>query len=204
MAAARWSSRITALFLTIDLTFFGANVLKIAQGGWLPLAIGAVIFTLMTTWKTGRGVVAERLAARSEPLDHFLARIAENPPARVPGTAVFMTAQPRGTPPALTHNLRYNKVLHEHVVTLRVKTMPWPHVPIDERVSVRSLGAGIHEVTAVLRLHGGRRRAGRPALRPARGPAHRRRRHDVFPGAGDPHRHARRPGWRRGASTCSC
>ena len=138
---------ITALFLTIDGTFFGANLLKIAQGGWLPLAIGALVFTLMITWKTGRGIVAERLAARSEPLDHFLARIAAAPPARVPGTAVFMTAQPHGTPPALTHNLLFNKVLHEHVVTLRVTTMPWPHVPIDERVSVRSRGAGIHEVT---------------------------------------------------------
>ncbi len=138
---------ISTLFLTVDLTFLGANVLKIAQGGWLPLAIGALIFTLMTTWKTGRNVVAERLAAGSEPLDDFMARITADPPARVPGTAVFMTAQPRGTPAALVHNLRVNKVLHQNVVTLSVKTLPWPQVPIDERVSMRALGAGIHEVT---------------------------------------------------------
>ncbi len=138
---------LTALFLTIDVTFLGANVLKIAQGGWLPLAIGMVIFTLMTTWKTGRGVVAERLAARSEPLEHFVARIVADPPARVPGTAVFMTAQPRGTPPVLVHNLRFNKVLHEHVVMVSVRTLPWPHVPLDERVSKREVGAGIYEVT---------------------------------------------------------
>ena len=137
----------TGLFLFIDLTFFGANVLKIAQGGWLPLAIGAAIFTLMTTWKTGRRVVAERLAARSEPLEAFLERVAENPPVRVPGTAVFMTAQPRGTPPALAHNLRHNKVLHEHIVTLQVKTMPWPYVDDVERVSIKPLGDGIYDVS---------------------------------------------------------
>jgi KUP system potassium uptake protein len=153
IAIERWRWRppvvfaITGLFLTIDFAFFGANVLKIAQGGWLPLAIGVAILTLMTTWKTGRRVVAERLAARSEPLEHFMARITEAPPARVPGTAVFMTAQPRGTPPALAHNLRYNKVLHEHVVTLLVSTMPWPHVPADERVSMRPLGHGLFHVT---------------------------------------------------------
>ncbi len=138
---------ITAVLLTVDVTFLAANFPKIAQGGWLPLAIGAVLFTLMTTWKNGRGMVAERLAARSEPLDDFLARITATPPARVPGTAVFMTAQPRGTPPALAHNLRYNKVLHEQVVVVMVRTLPWPQVPIDERVSRRTLGGGIHEVT---------------------------------------------------------
>ena len=138
---------ITGLFLSVDLLFFGANALKIAQGGWLPLVIGGVIFTLMTTWKTGRRVVADRLSARSEPLEDFLARLAHTPPARVPGTAVFMTAQPRGTPPALAHNLRYNKVLHEHVVTLLVKTMPWPYVHDDERVSIRRVGLGIYDVT---------------------------------------------------------
>ena len=138
---------ITGLFLSVDLLFFGANALKIAQGGWLPLVIGGLIFTLMTTWKTGRRVVANRLSARSEPLDAFLARLEDHPPARVPGTAVFMTAQPSGTPPALAHNLRYNKVLHEHVVTLLVKTMPWPYVEEDERVSIKPMGDGIFDVT---------------------------------------------------------
>ena len=89
---------VTGVFLTVDLAFFGANALKIAHGGWLPLFIGALLFTLMTTWKTGRQIVAQRLTARAVPLEEFMARIAESRPARVPGTAVFMTAQPRGTP----------------------------------------------------------------------------------------------------------
>ena len=137
---------VTGIFLAIDLAFFGANALKIAHGGWLPLVIGGLLFTLMTTWKTGRQLVAARLTARALPIEDFLARIVETRPARVPGTAVFMTAQPRGTPPALTHNLRYNKVLHEHVVTLMVTTQPVPHVPADQQVTVRALGHGVFDV----------------------------------------------------------
>ena len=137
---------VTGIFLTVDVAFFGANALKIAHGGWLPLVIGAVLFTLMTTWKTGRQIVAQRLTARAEPLEDFIARLAERPPARVPGAAVFMTAQPRGTPPALAHNLHYNKVMHEHVITLLVTTQPVPHVAEEDRITVRELGYGISDV----------------------------------------------------------
>jgi len=136
----------TGLFLTIDLAFFGANALKIAQGGWLPLVIGGLLFTLMTTWKTGRQIVAARLTARAIPIEDFLSRVETSNPARVPGTAVFMTAQPQGTPPALAHNLRYNKVLHEHVVRLMVTTRPVPTVPAEEQVTVRALGSGVSDV----------------------------------------------------------
>ena len=137
---------VTGIFLSVDLAFFGANALKIAHGGWLPLVIGALLFTLMTTWKTGRQIVAERLTARAESLEDFIARLAERPPARVPGAAVFMTAQPRGTPPALAHNLHYNKVMHEHVITLLVTTQPVPHVAEEDRITVRELGYGISDV----------------------------------------------------------
>jgi KUP system potassium uptake protein len=152
VATERWgwppivASLVTGLFLIIDLAFFGANLLKIAHGGWLPLVIGWILFTLMTTWKTGRKIVAARLTARATPLEDFLASVEKTHPARVPGTAVFMTAQPKGTPPALAHNLRYNKVLHEHVVTLMITTQPVPHVPPDEQVSVRALGQGVFDV----------------------------------------------------------
>jgi KUP system potassium uptake protein len=137
---------VTGVFLVIDLGFFGANVLKITHGGWLPLAIGAVLFTLMTTWKAGRRLVAARLTARAVPIEDFLQTVQHSQPARVPGTAVFMTAQPRGTPPALAHNLRYNKVLHEQVITLMVTTEPVPHVAPGKRARVRSLGHGVFDV----------------------------------------------------------
>jgi KUP system potassium uptake protein len=138
---------VTCTFLSIDLSFFAANVLKILHGGWLPLVIGAVLFTLMTTWKTGRRVVAERLMARAMPLGEFVESIRVNPPARVGGTAVFMTGQPTGTPPALVHNILFNKVLHEHVVMLMVMTQPVPHVPEAERATIRPLSLGISHVT---------------------------------------------------------
>jgi KUP system potassium uptake protein len=137
---------LTAIFLTIDVAFFGANALKIAHGGWLPLVIGGFLFTSMTTWKTGRQIVAARLTARAVPLEDFLARVEAMRPARVPGTAVFMTAQPRGTPPALAHNLRYNKVLHEAVVTLTVTTRPVPYIAADQQVEVRPLALGVSDV----------------------------------------------------------
>jgi KUP system potassium uptake protein len=135
-----------ALFLAIDLAFFGANALKLLQGGWVTLAVALLLFTMMTTWRTGRRLVAERLTARAIPIEDFVAAVAATPPMRVPGTAVFMTAQPTGTPPALAHNLRYNKVLHEHVVVLTVSTAQVPHVNPEERLSIESLGHNLFNV----------------------------------------------------------
>jgi KUP system potassium uptake protein len=135
---------VTTTFLVIDLTFFSANLLKVLQGGWLPIAIGITLFTLMTTWKTGRRIVAERLMARAFPLEAFVTAVRTAPQTRVPGTAIFMTAQPTGTPAALIHNLRYNKMLHQHVVVLTVATVPTPHVAADDRVTVQSMGANIY------------------------------------------------------------
>ncbi|MBA2339944.1 MAG: potassium transporter Kup [Pyrinomonadaceae bacterium] len=131
---------LSGFFLVIDLAFFGANVIKIPHGGWFPLVVGAAIFTLMTTWKKGRRVLAERLLSRAHPISEFLRDIAKNPPARVPGTAVFMNGTASGTPPALMHNLEHNKVLHERVVLLTVKTKQTPHVEPEDRVQVESLG----------------------------------------------------------------
>jgi KUP system potassium uptake protein len=152
IATERWkwplwvATCITAVFLSIDLAFLGANLLKVVQGGWFPLIVGAFIFTLMTTWKTGRRIMADRLTARALPLTTFMSAVTNTPPMRVPGTAVFMTAQPRGTPPALAHNLRYNKILHEHVVVLTVSTAQVPYVPLDDQVGVESLGEGVYNV----------------------------------------------------------
>ena len=135
---------VTAAFLVIDLSFFSANLLKVMQGGWLPIAIGIFVFTLMTTWKTGRRIVYERLTARAFPLEAFVTAVRAAPPTRVPGTAIFMTAQPTGAPAALVHNLHYNKMLHEHVVVLTVATVPTPHVAPGERLTVRAMGVNIY------------------------------------------------------------
>jgi KUP system potassium uptake protein len=137
---------VTAVFLGADLAFLGANVVKMAHGGWVTLVIAGGLFALMTTWKTGRRVVAERLTARAFPLEDFVAGVAASPPRRVPGTAVFMTGQPSGTPPALAHNLRYNKILHEHVIVLNVATARVPHVAGKDRLSIVSLERGVYHV----------------------------------------------------------
>jgi KUP system potassium uptake protein len=137
---------LVAVFLLIDLAFFGANALKVMQGGWVTLAVAAFLFTLMTTWKTGRRLVAERLTARAIPLGDFIEMVSAARPVRVPGTAVFMTAQPIGTPPALAHNLRHNKVLHEHVVVLTVTTAQQPHVASEDRISIETMGQDLFNV----------------------------------------------------------
>jgi KUP system potassium uptake protein len=143
-APAAWA--VTSVFLTIDLAFFGANLLKVLHGGWVTLVVAWVVFTLLTTWKTGRRLVADRLTARAIPLEEFMASVSATAPHRVPGTAVFMTAQPHGTPPALAHNVRYNKVLHERVLVLTVVTAQVPYVEPAQRISVQSLGSGVFNI----------------------------------------------------------
>jgi len=146
----RWPVPIAGLvmgtFLAIDLAFFGANALKIMQGGWLPLVVAIVIFTLMTTWRTGRKIVAERLASRAVRVEDFFTSIDFLKPARVPGTAVYMSAQTTGVPTALVHNLQYNKVLHERVVILSIVTVQQPYGAPEDRVAVDDLGRGIFNV----------------------------------------------------------
>jgi KUP system potassium uptake protein len=147
----RWSlaaaGSMAAFFLAVDLAFFGANLLKIVQGGWFPLVVATVIFAFMTTWKRGRTLVAARLGARAYPFDQFLQHIIADPPMRVPGTAVFMTGTSGGTPPALLHNLAHNKVLHEQVVLCTVTTADVPFVPKQAQVKVEDLGRRFYRVT---------------------------------------------------------
>ncbi len=137
---------LSGFFLVIDLAFFGANVIKIPHGGWFPLVVGALIFLLMTTWKKGRRILAARLLSRAHPIEDFLRDISKNPPARVPGTAVFMNGTAAGTPPALMHNLEHNKVLHERVVLLTVKTKQAPFVEPGDRVTIEPLGHEFYRV----------------------------------------------------------
>jgi KUP system potassium uptake protein len=139
---------ITVLFLTVDLSFFGANLLKIEAGGWFPLAAGGIIFTLMATWRRGREILAQRLGETKEPFDVFLLRIAANPPLRVPGTAVFLVKRILpGTPPQLLHHLAHTQVLHEQVVLLSVVTREVPWVSALKRLEVIRLEQGFFQVT---------------------------------------------------------
>jgi KUP system potassium uptake protein len=152
VARERWKWGLPAVlllggsFLLIDLAFWGANLLKITHGGWFPLLVGAIVFALLTTWKKGRQILNERIFHRVLPRDLFLKSIAQHPPHRVAGVAVYMFNDPRGTPPALLHNLKHNKVLHEKVVFLSVKTEEVPYVSGTERVTVEPLADGFHQV----------------------------------------------------------
>jgi KUP system potassium uptake protein len=136
----------TVFFATIDAAFFSATLLKIADGGWFPLAIGACVFATMTTWRRGREILFKRLEEGSVPLQGFLESLFRDPPHRVPGTAIFLTAAPDAVPHALLHNLNHNKVLHERVVFLTVEVRDVPWVAFTDRVSVESLGHGCWRV----------------------------------------------------------
>ena len=136
-----------AVFLTVDLAFFGANILKIPAGGWFPLLVGVVIFTLMLTWKRGRELLLKRLRDEAMELRPFVEAMGSHPPSRVPGTAIFMTPNPNGVPHAMLHNLKHNKVLHEQVVLVTVKVGDVPHVTTSERIQVQELGNGFYRVT---------------------------------------------------------
>ncbi len=139
---------LTGAFLIVDSAFFGANIFKVAHGGWVPLVIAGGAFICMSTWKTGRAKLAGRLAADSLPTELFLKDVESHPPVRVRGTAVYMTGSGKGVPPALLHNLKHNKVLHERVVFLTIETEEVPHVKEEQRLEVTELGAGLFRIVA--------------------------------------------------------
>jgi KUP system potassium uptake protein len=139
---------VALFFMVIDLAFFGANIVKIHHGGWFPLAVGLVVYTLMTTWKKGRTVLSERLAKDALPFEQFVASAKPGSPPRVPGTAVFMSRDAVATPTALLHNLKHNKVLHERVILLTLQNEEFPEVPPAERVTIEPLGHEFYRVTA--------------------------------------------------------
>lgn len=139
---------LLVLFLTIDLAFFSANATKLAQGGWFPIAVAGVMFTLMTTWKRGREVLGAFMAQVRLPLDVFLEDLHAHPIHRIPGTGVFMTSSLTGVPPVLLHHVKHNRVLHEHVVLLSVATLTVPEVPLANRTNVTVLREGFFQVKA--------------------------------------------------------
>lgn len=138
---------IALFFFLIEFSFFGANLTKVTHGGWFPLIVGVIVYTVLSTWKAGRALLAQRMRERLYPFDQFLQDIETYPPQRVSGTAIFMTSNLQGTPPTLLHNLQHNKVLHERVVLLTVTTSDVPHVSADDRASVDALGHGFYRLT---------------------------------------------------------
>jgi len=146
----RWNRWIAVAgligFLTVDLAFFTANSVKIVQGGWFPLFIGLIVFTLLSTWKRGRQLLLQRLQTGSIALEPFVQSMIAHPPIRVPGTAVFLTASKEGVPHALLHNLAHNKVLHERVVFLTVMTQDVPYIPANKRMQIEDMGHGFYRI----------------------------------------------------------
>jgi KUP system potassium uptake protein len=134
------------VFLAIDLAFLGANINKVPDGGWFPLMLAAVIFTVMMTWKKGRSLLQARIQRETQPLEDFVRDIIKKDTLRVPGTAVFMNGNASRTPVAMLHNLAHNKVLHENILFVTVKTRPIPTVDEDERYLFQHLADGFTRI----------------------------------------------------------
>jgi KUP system potassium uptake protein len=134
-----------ALFFVVDGAYFASNLTKIVDGGWFPLLVGLVVFTLLTTWAKGRQLVIARLREGAMPIEVFI-RSARGSAQRVSGTAVFMTSIPAGVPDALLHNLKHNKVLHERVVILTVLIEEVPTVAAEQRVEYHDLGDNFYRI----------------------------------------------------------
>ena len=147
-----WSVAKTLLlvipFLVIDGAFFSANVLKVRDGGWVPLTVALGLFILMTTWNRGRDIVQDLLRRGMLPMDMLLADLENRKTARVPGTAVFMTREPEGAPVVLLHHLKHNKVLHERVILLSVLSEEIPEIPDADRMKIAKLSQGFYRITA--------------------------------------------------------
>ncbi len=138
---------LTAIVVGNDVMFLGACLLKVADGGWFPLLMGATMFTIMSTWHRGRAIVRKITKDSAMPLKLFVDSIAMSPPHKVPGTGIFLTVNPDGVPNAMLHNLKHNKVLHERVIILSVVTEDIPYVPKEDYVWIEDLGHGFWKIT---------------------------------------------------------
>jgi KUP system potassium uptake protein len=136
-----------SVFLTVELTFFAANLTKLLSGGWFPLVVGAVFFTILTTWRRGRVILARTMREGRVPLRRYINRMIDEPPNRVPGTAVFLTTSLETVPPALLNNAEHNGIVHEHVVLVKLHTVGVPHVADANRVSIQNLRLGFCAIT---------------------------------------------------------
>ena len=137
---------LLALFFVVDVAYFGANLLKVPEGGWFPLLIGVIAFTFLTTWARGRRLLAAQMREGEVAAEAFIGSVASSA-SRAPGTAVFMTSQPDGVPHALLQNLKHNNVIHERSIFLRVEIANRPWVGAEEQIEVKALGHGFYRVT---------------------------------------------------------
>ena len=137
-----------AFFISIELTFFVANLTKLFSGGWFPLVVGAAFFAVLTTWHRGRRILAKAMREGRVPLRRYINRMIDDPPHRVPGTAVFLTTSLEMTPPALLNNAEHNGIVHDHVVLVKLETVGVPHVDEAHRVTVAKLRLGFETVLA--------------------------------------------------------
>jgi KUP system potassium uptake protein len=143
----RWiAAGATSLFLLVDGAYFASNLTKIPDGGWFPLLVGVIAFTLLTTWAKGRQLMRERMDEGAMPIDLFI-RSALKSVTRVPGTAVFLSSSAEGVPSALLHNIKHNKVLHERVLILTVAVQQVPHIDPSDRIELQALGDSFYRVT---------------------------------------------------------
>jgi KUP system potassium uptake protein len=133
------SASIFGLFLILDLAFFGANIVKIKDGGWVPLLIGGVIYLLMKTWQEGRVILYKKLKERSISIEKFCQNLLQKPPLRISGTSIYMAGDPWGVPVPLLHNLKHNKVLHERVAILTIMTKEVPTIERQARVDIQEI-----------------------------------------------------------------
>jgi KUP system potassium uptake protein len=137
---------VTVGFLVVDAAFFGANIIKVAQGGWVPLLIGLLVYTVFVTWKRGRDLLSEKLRQGMITLEDFVKDVANNGITRVPGAAIFLTGEPEGTPIAMLHNIKHNQVLHKQNIVVTVLTEEIPHVSEKDRMNVKNLEHGFYRV----------------------------------------------------------
>jgi len=133
-------------FLAIDLGFLGSNLFKITDGGWLPLFIGVLLFTVMTTWRRGSGILAEQIANATTNLETFIGRVKGEQIPRIPGTAVFITGRLEPTPPSLQQLVRHTGVLYERVILMTVVIEPMPTVNLDERIELEAFDEGFYRI----------------------------------------------------------
>ncbi|MFA9199872.1 MAG: potassium transporter Kup [Cypionkella sp.] len=143
---------LVAVFIVVDMAYLGANLIKVPDGGWVPLVMGALIFTLLTTWSRGRALMRASMAEGSMPIGIF-AKSAKGSATRVPGTAIFMSSSREGVPSALLHNIKHNKVVHERVIVLTVAIEDVPYVAEDQRVELRDLGDGFYRMVLRYGFH---------------------------------------------------